>query len=73
MKSSTKNQKQIDKLIEKNIITTDKKVQKDKQLIAEIPHELHTEIKILATRKSITIKEIVETALLGYIEQQKMA
>lgn len=64
MKSNSK--KQIDKLI-------GKKVLKDKQLIAEIPHELHTEIKILATRQNITIKEIVVIALLKYIENQKVA
>jgi hypothetical protein len=48
-------------------------VSKDKQLIAEIPHELHTEIKILATRQNITIKEIVVIALLKYIENQRVA
>jgi hypothetical protein len=73
MKSDSK--KQINKLIVKNSKQnlTDKKVSKDKQLIAEIPHELHTEIKILATRQNITIKEIVVIALLKYIENQRVA
>lgn len=73
MRSDSK--KQINKLIVKNLKSslTDKKVSKDKQLIAEIPHELHTEIKILATRQNITIKEIVVIALLKYIENQRVA
>lgn len=73
MKSNLKNQKEINKLIEKSIVSSDKKVQKDKQLIAEIPYELHMEIKILATRKNITMKEVVENALTIYLESQRMA